>query len=313
MFERAFRLWRECLRVLRLNPSLMVFPAVAFVAFGAIFTQLFLPIMDALNFDEPGIGEYFMLVVFYAVFYTVILVCNGALVGCALLHFEGKDPTLWDGVKTSLANLHQLIGWALFASTIAVLLRALREKLPGGGSLMAFTLELSWSLATYLVLPVLIAKRWGPTDSAAYSARLLKSTWGEQVTGKGGLGIVIFLLALLGLVPGVASYTLADAAYMRQIVTLTVVYWFTLGVLFSALHSIYRAAVYEYAENGVVPEGFDPGSVENAFIDDEMAAGTSDDEIEAPNPPETSIEAYRDPKDPPRNPYGADRPPRRFS
>ena len=62
---------------------------------------------------------------------------------------------------------------------------------------------LGWSLATFLVVPVLVAEGLGPIDAVRRSSQLLKRTWGEQIAGNVGVGAVFFLAFVVAIVLGV--------------------------------------------------------------------------------------------------------------
>ena len=51
-------------------------------------------------------------------------------------------------------------------------------------------LGVAWSLATFLVAPVLVDGRPGPVSAIGRSTGLLRQTWGEQVGGRVGIGLV---------------------------------------------------------------------------------------------------------------------------
>ena len=55
----------------------------------------------------------------------------------------------------------------------------------------------AWSVATFLVVPVLVVEKVGPLDAIKRSASLLRKTWGEQLVGNFGIGLVFGLLVLL--------------------------------------------------------------------------------------------------------------------
>src|SRR3569623_330584 len=61
---------------------------------------------------------------------------------------------------------------------------------------------LAWTVATFLVVPVLASQAVGPVDAVKRSVELLKRTWGENLIGTVGLGaafgLMTFLAVLLG-------------------------------------------------------------------------------------------------------------------
>ena len=107
-----------------------------------------------------------------------------------------------------------------------------------------------------MVVPILVVENKGPLTALKESTQLLKKTWGEQLVGNFSFGLLFFLLGIpayalvvLGIVSGSGATTLLC-------IGLAVVYLIVLALVQSALQSIFQAAIYLYARNGQVAEGF---------------------------------------------------------
>jgi hypothetical protein len=88
------------------------------------------------------------------------------------------------------------------------------------------------------------------------STVLLKKTWGEQLVSNFSFGMIFFLLSIpvFGLVAlGIFA---ASATMLVACIALAAVYLIVLALVQSALQSIFQAALYLYARDGQVPEGF---------------------------------------------------------
>ncbi|UUZ47783.1 DUF6159 family protein [Massilia sp. B-10] len=72
----------------------------------------------------------------------------------------------------------------MIAATVGVILRAIQERVGFLGRIIVGMLGVGWTIATFLVVPVLVARDKGPVDSIKDSAALLKQTWGENVIGQ---------------------------------------------------------------------------------------------------------------------------------
>jgi len=162
-----------------------------------------------------------------------------------------------------------ILGYAAIAATVGMLLQGLRGKdnnvivrMIGAG------LGLAWTLSTFLVVPVLVSENVGPIDAIHRSLGLLKRTWGENAIGNAGLGLVfglVFFAAIaVGalLVIGSASVSIKLAFVVGALVALALV---LLGIVQSALSSVYAAALYRYATVGEAPAGFEGTAIANAF------------------------------------------------
>ena len=102
------------------------------------------------------------------------------------------------------------------------------------------------------------------------SASLLKQTWGEQIAGNFGMGMITFLVIfgviLLGggAVAGAVALDLGVIPIVL-VVGLVIMLIVIVGLVSSTLNSIYTAAVYQYATTGQSGQFFDSQLVENAF------------------------------------------------
>jgi membrane-anchored glycerophosphoryl diester phosphodiesterase (GDPDase) len=56
---------------------------------------------------------------------------------------------------------------------------------------------LSWTLVTFLTLPVLVSRDVSAFDAVKESAETFKKTWGEQVVATVGIGLATFMIFLL--------------------------------------------------------------------------------------------------------------------
>lgn len=214
-------------------------------------------------------GYYLVLFAFYLTQYFVIVFFNTALAGVALARLRGEPASLADGFALARSRLGSILGYALIAATVGMLLRALQERLGLIGRLVVGLIGLAWTVATFLVVPVLASEGTGPVDAVKRSAELLKQTWGENLIGNAGLGVVfglVFFLAVLvsaALIAG--AFALQSVLAVLLVGALLLVGFVLLGLVQATLQGIYAAALYRYAEAGEVGGGFDQTLLESAF------------------------------------------------
>jgi heme/copper-type cytochrome/quinol oxidase subunit 3 len=200
---------------------------------------------------------YGMWFLFYAVNYFVVIFFNCALVACATIRMGGGEPTVGDGFRLATARLPAIMGWALISATVGLILHVIEERSEKIGQIVSALLGTAWSLVTYLVVPIMVVENKGPFDAFKDSSALLKKTWGEQVIGNSSFGLVFFVLgipAYLLIFLGIAS---AKGPALLACFGLAVAYFIVLALVQSALQAIFQTAVYLYARNGQVPEGFE--------------------------------------------------------
>jgi len=170
MFEKFSRSWelvKASAAVLRSDRELMLFPVISTIATLVVLATFALPTFAWRVFDG-GFGATAMAWVFLFYFcqYSVIIFFNCALVGAAMIRLEGGDPTLRDGFNVAWSRLVPILGYAAIAATVGVLLQSLKNRdnnflvrLVGGG------LGAIWTLATFMVVPVLVSQDIGPVDA----------------------------------------------------------------------------------------------------------------------------------------------------
>ena len=215
MFERLSRSWgliKASAGVLAKDKELLVFPLLSaactlLVAAAFLLPALGLGALDGLR-SGGGVSfaAYLLAFLFYLAQYFVIFFFNTALVGAAMIRLDGGDPTLRDGLRIASGKLVPILGYAAIAATVGMLLRAVQERAGFIGKLVSGALGVAWTLASFLVVPVLVARDIGPIDAVKESALLLKKTWGENLIGQGGVGLVFgFIFFALVIVGGEGS------------------------------------------------------------------------------------------------------------
>ena len=187
-FARSWQLIKVCWSVLRQDKELLVFPVVSTIGVLLVTASFVIPgfftgFWSGISDHGANAGLYVLIVLFYLVEYFIIIFCNAALVGAAIVRLEGGDPTLGDGFRGAWSHIGAILGYAAIAATIGLLLQLLRERAGIGGVIVAALGGAAWNIITFLVVPVLVVEGIGPVDAIKRSASLLKKSWGEQIIG----------------------------------------------------------------------------------------------------------------------------------
>jgi hypothetical protein len=274
-FARSWALVQASAAVLKSDKELLVFPLVSAVAVVIVMATFMAPIFATGMYKYMGHGQpvnpgmYVWGFLFYFVQYIVIFFFNSALVGAAMIRLDGGDPTISDGLRIARSKLMPIIGYAAIAATVGMILRALEERAGFIGRIVVGMIGVAWTLATFMVVPVLVAEDVGPIDAVKESALLLKNTWGENLIGNGGIGLAFGLITLaVMLVGGVLTGLSAANSMMPVAIVLgvvTVLAILGIALVQSALAGIYSAALYRYATDGQAPAGFDGAVLQEAF------------------------------------------------
>jgi hypothetical protein len=215
------------------------------------------------------VGDLVTLFLIYFVSVLIATFFNAALIGATLKRLRGGDPTFRDGLQMASGRIGSILGYSAIAATVGVVLQVIRSKSNAAGDLAAGVLGIAWGVATFLVVPVLVAEDVGPTEAIKRSGSLLKKTWGEQVVGNVSLGLISLLASLA--VAGIGAVLIAIAASVGSnvalggAITVVIILVAIVAVIFSALNAIYKAAVYEYAADGIASGAFGQDALSHAF------------------------------------------------
>jgi len=279
-FSRSWEMISQSYAVLKKQKTLVVFPILSGIACLIVAVSFIAPILAmpdlfqkvARKGGDPEARNWIFAIggfLFYFINYFIIIFFNAALAACAVMHFKGIDPTLGDGLSAAGRRLPQILGWAFVAATVGMILRAIQDRSEWIGKLIVGFLGLAWTAVTYLVVPVLAVEGKGPIDALKRSGELLRRTWGEGLAGGLTMGLVGFLLTLPGLLLIFAG-AMGGAAMQNMMlggigIALGVIYLVVISIVLSTLKQIYIAGLYLYAAEGVMPNGFSPDLVQEAF------------------------------------------------
>src|SRR5690242_6295439 len=259
-FQMSWEIAKRSWAVLRADKTLAWFPvlsALGSLAVIAALGGLFL----AAGIDDSANGAslqpigYVLIVIAYLALAMVQTYFLAALVAGADQRLRGNDSTVRTALDIANSRLHRLLPWAVVTATVTMILQAIEERFGIVGTIVARLVGLAWNLVTFLVVPILVLEDLGVGDALKRSKDLFKKTWGENVIGQGGLGIVGFLAMIPGLLL-VAIGAAIGTAGLILLGAVGVVWIIASAVIVSALSGIYRTALYHYAANGRVPGEF---------------------------------------------------------
>ena len=274
---RSLELAKASWSVVRADKELLLLPVFSVIATLLVVASFLAPAFAAgwLPADGAAAGDagaltYVWLLAFYIVSYFVTIFFNTALVGAAMIRLDGGDPTLADALGLAWQRVGRIAGYACIAGTVGLLLRALEERVGWLGRIVVASIGIAWTLATFLVVPVLVARNLGPIDAVKESARMLRETWGENLAGNLGLGLV-FLLAFVALFTVAGGLVYTGVVLDLPVVTIATIALAVIGfallvTLHATLQGVYAAALYRYATGEANrTAGFGPELMAQAF------------------------------------------------
>ncbi len=284
MFERIGRSWelgKQSWAVLRSDKQLVVFPLLSSAACLLVLASFALPVAMTVDWSQlserqEGVRHasenplyYAVVFAFYFANYAVIAFFNAALIACAMRKFNGEDASVSAGLSVAASRLPQILGWALVAATVGMVLRMISERSGLLGKIVIGLIGFVWTIATYFVVPVLVVEGAGPIEAVKRSAGVMRKTWGETLVANIGLGAISILGFLVSLVPLAVGIGLTIATGSPWPVALggglMLLMLVGLSLVTSTLQMIIVAALYRYAATGLVPEQFDGQLLKQVF------------------------------------------------
>jgi hypothetical protein len=270
-FGRSIALLKNTWQVLTMDKELLLFPVMSglvtiLIVLTFILPVLFMGFMGEISWFGPVVW-ILILFLFYFVSYAVVIFFNTGLIACAAIRFSGGDPTMRDGIRFALAHLGKILSWALVAATVGLILNLFSRRSGLIGKLIIAFIGVIWSLATFLVIPVMVFEEKGVFEAIQGSWNLLKKTWGENIIVNFGLGI-LFIPPILLMVATIFSVMTGNLSLVMVLLAFTVIAFVIAGILHATLQGIFIAALYLFATTGketgyirsdLVREAFAPG------------------------------------------------------
>ena len=275
MFERISTGWelaKQSLAVIKSDKELLLFPLLSGFALLIASASFLLPFMTSESNRQLFLAEnasqdpmvYIIVFLFYFINYFIILFFNAALIGCAIIRFDGGNPNLGDGFRTAMECLPQIFAWSLVSATVGMILKIIESRSEKVGRFVSALFGMAWNVTTYFVLPILVVEKVGPIDAFKRSTSILKKTWGEALSANISVGIIVFFLQILALVPAALGLLIGSTTSIWIGIVISVICVILVALSSTAASTIITVALYEHAENRT-PKQFDQNLLEQAF------------------------------------------------
>lgn len=289
--KRSWALAGSSWAVIRQDKELLALPVISAVASLICVLPFFasaamLAMADPVpTFDgradsfQPGLAGYILMFVGYLLGAYVTIFFQAALIHAANERLAGGAPTLRTALSGALDRAGHILPWALLSATVSVVLRAIQERSGLLGRVVMGFVGLAWTLVTFLVLPILVIEGTGVGEALRRSSAAFRATWGENVAGTAGIGLVSGLVTFGGLI-ALAPLFVVGAANGIAALTVTamvlMVLWIAVvAVVSAALSGVYQTALYRYAVLGEEPTGFSAAQISGAFEPKRRGVGRS--------------------------------------
>ncbi len=273
-FQRSLALGRASWSVLKSDRSLALYPIVSGLASIGILIVLGLlgwvtkgSEVNAAGHTEytASVATFVILVVGYVALAFVQTYFLAGLVASSDDVLNGRSTSLKQGMAVASARAGRILPWAIVQATVSAVIQAIEERFGIVGTIVASLVGAAWSVVTFLTVPIIVFEDVGPVNALKRSGSLLKQTWGENIIGQGGLGLLMLLPMLLAFGIGALGVVSGTAVVAVPLIAVAVVILLVATVVVNALSGIYRTALYRYAVDGQVPSAFAGADLEHSF------------------------------------------------
>lgn len=258
--RRARHLATAAWRVLTANRSLIAVLVLSYGLALVVATAVFFGGLAILRPDvggDPTPAVWFVVVAAGIAGTWVASMGQGAVIAGAAQRMDGQEPTVGSAFQPVRRRLWQLFAWAAIATVVTKLLDLLRRRGGSGGEAASSGGKLAWRIVSFVALPVIVFEDVGAVEALKRSTRMLKATWGENLTfnvGLTALGIALLLplLAGLALAEALGALPLPSAGFL-----VVLVYGVVAMATYSAVSAVLKTALYRWATDQPVDPAFD--------------------------------------------------------
>jgi hypothetical protein len=270
--ERGMSLTSRSLALLGRRPQLLVLPLLSMLSTVAAAAVLLGPwALDAIAhhsrwqiFIDTAVLAYPS--IFLSTFFGVgfVLMADAA--------FDGRDLSVGGALRGALERLPAIAAWALVATLVGIVLRAI-EQLPGvggvAGRIVSWVADAAWTLATLFVVPALAVEGVGPIAAARRSASVIRSRWGESVVGSFAIGAAAAFAMFAAAVLGIAGWGVRDGSPLvgDGMIAVAITAAVLISVVASAASQAFRLAVFRYAADGRLVGPYTELEIQSSFSD----------------------------------------------
>ena len=269
--ERAFTFLQQ-------ERKILLFPIL-----GMVIATLLLALVIAFLYfliDLRNVAVYVALIIifFYLIVALINIFANAVLIIWSYSRLTGENLTTRESFKRSLKHTKKLFVWGLAWGAIMMILNLIQSEyqrrfgytIPES---IGFTfLGITWTFATYFVLPVMLIENKSIKQAVARSALIFSKTWVKNLAGQLKIGFRLLPWIFVALIPTILAILMpfiapdsfrefllyleralnidAFAILFSSAVGLTIIIIGLAGLVFLTLQQIFFTVIYYYEKQG---------------------------------------------------------------
>ena len=281
-FSRSWEITKLTFSIIKNDKTMLLFPLLSSI-FSILFVlALIVPAIFLPFLTTGAVNEITTLAILFVLYFGLAFLAtffNVCVVYYTKETFANKQVTFSNTLGFAFSNIGRIAAWALVSATVSVLIRILENatrRMGGIGQIISRIAlagaAMGWAIATVFVIPSIVYDKKGPFAAIKQSVGVLRKTWGESLIRYVGLGMIQGLVTIIGgallLFLAFMSFSISATLGIIMIV-LFILFLVVVSLVFQIANDIFNTALYEYAQNGVVPRGFNQSSLSNAFAKDD--------------------------------------------
>jgi len=213
------------------------------------------------NLNVAVTGRWIFWLTIYVGAMLVSTFANVAFYHEILSALRGGNVSVRNGISFALSRWKSILLWSLFAGFIGLIIRTIEEKVGFIGKIVTALLGAAWSTACVFVIPVLVeSNSTNPVGALKKSATILLRTWGEAIIGFAGLRVGDAIVGFSSVFMIVVALALGAWLHTIWLPAAVVISWllvlFAYSYVMTVASHIYRGALYLYASEGLLIQGF---------------------------------------------------------
>ncbi len=276
-FKASYRIVKESWSILMQDKEIIIFPVLSFITslialivFGGVFYFIIMNAnIKAFDNSSEFLGNVISYVILFAYYLLMFFIANYFLAGVYTIVYarlNGQNLSFKDGLRASNNNLGKIFIWSLVSATVGMVLQIISDKSKIVGKIVVSLIGAAWNIITYFSFPFLIIGQKSIKDSFKESASLIRRVWGETIIVNFGVGLFFGLLIFLGFALSLGIIILIPIKItIISVIILFVIYCIILSIISSTLSTIFKIALYEFAQTGKVVQGFTPEILKGAI------------------------------------------------